>query len=387
MSRVEQHAVDAVVIGAGVIGLSVAFELGRAERRVLVLERGAAVACGATRASGGMLAPVSEVEFETDELVRLAGDSLRRYPGFIAEIERIGEIDCGYRDEGTLWVALEHDDLAELQHLAGSLAAKQLEAHWLDTDEIHAAEPHLTGRVLGGLRVASDHQVDPRALCLGLERAASRCGCRVETGVVVRAVETADDGRLVVRGVRSDGAPFGVCTPTVVLAAGAWSMHEMTLPIERLSLRPVKGQLVRLRGANLLRHVVRTPHVYIVPRADGQLLIGATMEEMGFDTTPTAGATMDLLRRSWQALPGIYDLELVEVSVGLRSAVDDHLPVVGETNVPGLYLACGHFRNGVLLAPATGHYLARWIVERREPAALSCFAPRRIAGTETAQPV
>jgi glycine oxidase len=228
--------------------------------------------------------------------------------------------------------------------------------------------------------------VDPRALCLGLERAATRCGCNVETGAVVRAVETAGDGRLVVRGVRSDGASFALVTTTVVLAAGAWSMHELTLPIERLSLRPVKGQLVRLRGAQLLRHVVRTPHVYIVPRADGQLLIGATMEEMGFDTTPTAGATMDLLRRSWQALPGIYDLEFVEVSVGLRSAVDDHLPVVGATEVPGLYLACGHFRHGVLLAPATAHYLARWIVEQREPAELSSFAPRRIAGTETAHP-
>jgi len=387
MSRTEQQTVDAVVIGAGVIGLSVAFELGRASRRVLVLERGAAVACGATRASGGMLAPVSEVEFESDELIGLAADSLRRYPAFVEEVERIGEVDCGYRGEGTLWVALERDDLAELQHLAGSLAAKQLETRWLDIDEIHTAEPHLTGRVLGGMRVASDHQVDPRALCLGLERALTRCGCDVETGAVVRAVETADDGGLVVRGVRSDDASFAIRTPTVVLAAGAWSMHEIRLPIERLSLRPVKGQLVRLRGAQLLRHVVRTPHVYIVPRADGHLLIGATMEEMGFNTTPTAGATMDLLRRGWQALPGIYDLELVEVSVGLRSAVDDHLPVIGPTQVPGLHLACGHFRHGVLLAPATAHYLARWILEQREPAALSCFAPRRIAGAETARPV
>jgi len=386
MSRTAHQTVDAVVIGAGVIGLSVAFELARASRRVLVLERGAAVACGATRASGGMLAPVSEVEFESEELVSLAGDSLRRYPAFVEQVERIAEIDCGYRDEGTLWVALERDDLAELQHLAGSLAAKGLEADWLSADEIHAVEPHLTGRVLGGMRVASDHQVDPRALCLGLERALSLCGGDVETGAVVRAVESAD-GPLAVRGLRSDGSPLAVRTQTVVVAAGAWSMHELTLPIECLGLRPVKGQLVRLRGAELLRHVVRTPHVYIVPRADGQLLVGATMEEMGFDTTPTAGATMDLLRRSWQALPAIYDLELVEVSVGLRSAVDDHLPVVGATRVPGLYLACGHFRNGVLLAPATAHYLTRWIVEQREPAELSGFAPRRIVRAESAQGV
>jgi glycine oxidase len=200
----------------------------------------------------------------------------------------------------------------------------------------------------------------------------------VATGAAVERVE-AEDGRVgAVLGRDGEGRPFRVEAETVVVAAGAWSGRDLDLPIDRLALRPVKGQLVRLHGPRLLRHVVRTPEVYLVPRADGELLIGATMEEMGFDLSPTGGAAMDLLRRAWAALPGVYDLRLVEVSVGLRSAVDDHLPVVGATEVEGLFLALGHFRNGVLLAPATAHYLARWVAGGEPPGELAPFAPGRL---------
>jgi glycine oxidase len=145
----------------------------------------------------------------------------------------------------------------------------------------------------------------------------------------------------------------------VVLAAGAWVTATVRSPLQDLGVRPVKGQLLRLRGAApLLRHVVRHPDVYLVPREDGELLVGATMEEVGFDPAVTAGAMLDLLRHAWQVVPGIYDLELSEVSVGFRSAVRDHLPVLGPTEVPGLHLAVGHFRNGILLAPITAALVA-----------------------------
>jgi glycine oxidase len=166
----------------------------------------------------------------------------------------------------------------------------------------------------------------------------------------------------------------------VVLAAGAWCDRELRHPLGETGIRPVKGQLVRLRGPRLLRHVVRTPDVYLVPREDGELLVGATMEEMGFDVGSTAGAVMDLLRHGWEALPGIYDLELAEVSVGLRSAVEDHLPLIGASGIEGLFLATGHFRNGILLAPGTAHHLARQMTEGREPRELRPFRPGRGMG-------
>jgi glycine oxidase len=325
-----------------------------------------------------MLAPVSEAELETAQLLELGCDSLRRFPGFVAGVESLAGEACGYLADGTVWVAVDRDGVAELNHLLGTLHAKGLEARPLDGDGLRRLEPHLAGRVLGGLEVASDHQVDPRRLCGCLKTAVEKLGSTVMRGARAERVEATGGRVAAVHGRYGDGRPFRIDAETVVVAAGAWSGRHLDLPIEPLGVRPVKGQLVRLRGPRLLSRVVRTPEVYLVPRADGELLIGATMEEMGFDLSPTAGAVMDLLRGAWEALPGVYDLELAEVSVGLRSAVDDHLPVVGGTEIEGLFLAFGHFRGGVLLAPATAHYLAQWIARGRRPPELEPFAPGRL---------
>jgi glycine oxidase len=163
-----------------------------------------------------------------------------------------------------------------------------------------------------------------------------------------------------------------------------WS-GDVDAPLPPLGLRPVKGQLVRLGGPELLRHVVRSPDVYLVPRRGGELLVGATMEEQGFDGLPTAGAVLDLLREAWRILPGTYDLAVIELSVGFRPAVRDHRPVIGATSTHGLYVATGHFRNGVLLAPATAHHLADWIVEGRRPPALAPFGVERMEMPATAR--
>jgi glycine oxidase len=378
MSRWSGERADVVVVGAGVIGLALAYELGRRGRRTLLLERDRPGA-GATWAAGGMLAPVSEAETDPPALIDFGRDSLRRYPTFVAEVERLAGASCGYQREGTLWVALDRDDAAELAHVRETLVAKGLAVRPLGVDELRAREPHLSGRALVGLLVAEDHQVDPRALVGALERANSRLGVEVRAGSAVQRIERTSHGTLLVSGQQTGGGAVAEEAGTVVVAAGAWGAGEIELPTPPPGIRPVKGQLVRLRGPRLLRCVVRTPHVYLVPRADGELLVGATVEEMGYDLAPTAGATLDLLRRAWQALPGIYDLHLAEVSVGLRAAVDDHLPVIGETDVPGLFLAGAHFRNGVLLAPATAHYLADWIERGRAPEALAPFAPERLA--------
>jgi glycine oxidase len=148
--------------------------------------------------------------------------------------------------------------------------------------------------------------------------------------------------------------------------------------VSPLGLRPVKGQLVRLGGPELIRHVVRSPEVYLVPRRGGELLVGATMEERGFDALPTAGAVLDLLREAWRLLPAVYELTVTELSVGLRPVVRDHRPVIGGTGTRGLYVATGHFRNGVLLAPATAHHLADLITSGSVPAALVPFRAERL---------
>jgi glycine oxidase len=176
-----------------------------------------------------------------------------------------------------------------------------------------------------------------------------------------------------------------VACDVAVLAAGVWS-GDVEAALPPLGLRPVKGQLVRLAGPELLRHVVRSPDAYLVPRRGGELLVGATMEEQGLDALPTAGAVLDLLREAWRILPGVYDLSVTELSVGFRPAVRDHRPVVGAAATHGLYVATGHFRNGVLLAPATAHHLAEWIVEGVPPPALAPFGVERLERAATAVP-
>jgi glycine oxidase len=162
-----------------------------------------------------------------------------------------------------------------------------------------------------------------------------------------------------------------------VLAAGVWT-REVAAPGPSWPVRPVKGQIVRLAGPPLLDRVIRHPRVYLVPRRDGELVVGATMEEQGLDPDPTAGAVMELLRDAWQLLPGIYDLRVVELAVGFRPAVPDHLPLIGAAATGGLFLATGHFRHGILLAPATGHHLAELIGGGAAPPELAPFDPGRL---------
>lgn len=367
---------DVVVVGAGVIGLTVAYELLRRGRRVTLLERDRPGG-GATRASGGMLAPTSEADLEEAVLIDFALDSLRRYPRFVADLEALTGRSCGYRTEGTLWVALNRDDEGDLDHLRAMQAAKGLRSRRLTGDEALALEPHLSGRVLSGLLVEEDHQVEPRALARCLEAAVLALGGTLATGCRVARLDAARDGRVSVSGTRGD-TPFDTACDAAVLAAGAWSSVDVVAPLPDLGVRPVKGQVVRLRGPRLLGHVVRTPDAYLVPRADGELVVGGTMEEQGFDEASTAGAVMDLLRRAWRVVPGIYDLAVAELSVGFRPAVRDHLPVIGAAPVPGLFVATGHFRNGILLAPATGHYLAELMVSGDPPPALAPFGVARL---------
>jgi glycine oxidase len=364
-----------VVVGGGVVGLATGYELARRGPQVLVLEAGD-LPGAATWAAAGMLAPTSEADLADASLVDLELDSLRRYPSFVAGIESISGRSCGHRTEGTLWVALNRDQEGDLDRLAAMQEAKGLAARWLAVPEVLAREPHVSGRVVAGLLIGEDHQVDPRALSDGLGAAIGALGGQVAMGCRVTRIEHRA-GRVEGVSGMAGGTPFQVACDVVVVAAGVWS-GTVEGPLPPLGLRPVKGQLVRLAGPELVRHVVRTPEVYLVPRHGGELLVGATMEEQGLDALPTAGATFELLREAWRVLPGIYDLAVTELSVGFRPALHDHRPVIGAAATRGLFVATGHFRNGVLLAPATAHYLAEWIVGGSPPAALAPFRLERL---------
>lgn len=341
---------DVTIVGGGVIGLAIGWELARRGRRVAVVER-ARIGGGATAVAGGMLAPAAELEGADPAFVTLALESARLYPGWVAGIEAASGRSCRHRAEGTLLVALHRDHAAELDHAARARAAFDLRAERLSASQIHALEPRITPRAIGGWILPDDHQVDPRALAAALGAALRARGALILEDTTVTRMEGSTlhlvhGGEALVLGSRD-----------LVLASGHASNEAIPGASPGLPLRPVKGQVVRLRGETLLRHVVRTPEVYLVPRAEGELFVGATQEEVGLDASPTAGAVFELLRAAHAVLPGVTELALEAVDVGFRPALRDHLPALGALG-PGRWVATGHFRNGVLLAPATARHMA-----------------------------
>lgn len=375
-----------VVVGGGIIGLSIAYELVRRGRHPVVLDETPRGETGetATRVAAGMLAPASEADDEPAAVVALGRDSLARYPAFVASVERDSERTCGYRDEGTLWIAVNRDEDAELERLLRAQARHGIDVRKLDAAQVRDLEPHVTPRAVGGMLASGDHSVDPRRLVEALALAVRRGGGVIHAGWCVDRIEASPvrDGWRV--GGTEGGWRNAVDAGCVVVAAGA----RATAGIEWIGasvgceVRPVRGEVVRLGGAPLVERSIRTPRIYLVPRTDGELVIGATSEERGFDPRPTAGGTMDLLRHAFVAVPGVYDLAFVEVSAGWRPATVDHVPVIDRV-APGLFAALGHYRNGILLAPATAQLLAEFIVGDERPPALARFGIDRFRSEGT----
>lgn len=371
------HAADVVVVGGGVVGLSIAWRSAARGLSVTVLDP--APGSGASHVAAGMLAPVTEVAYGEEALLRVNLESARRYPAFVAELESDSASEVGYRSTGTLAVASDSDDRTVLDELARFQHSLGLDATPLSRRECRRLEPMLSPSVRGGVLVPGDHSVDSRRLTAALLVAGERSGASVHAsrvrGLVVRA------GR--VTGVElADGTTLSA--GTVVLAAGCWS-GALTLPDEVLPpVRPVKGQLLRLRArtahpfcSRTVRGLVRGTSVYVVPRANGEVVVGATVEEMGFDTTVTAGAVYELLRDAHEILPGITELTWTEASAGLRPGSPDNAPLVGPSALPGLVLATGHYRNGVLLAPVTADAVAELLIAGSMPHELAPFDPGR----------
>ncbi len=363
--------VDVLVVGGGVIGLSVAWRAAQGGRSVAVVDDDPGG--GASRAAAGMLAPVTEASYGEERLLGLARASLERYPSFVAELEDAAGQRVGLRTAGTLVVGFDADDVAALDRLHAYQRELGLAAERLAPSACRRREPGLGTRVRGGLAVPGDHSVDPRALHAALRVAAERAGVRL---VAARAQE------LLVEGGRATGLLVDgrrLSAETVVLAAGAASARLAGVP--PLPVRPVKGQVLRLRGAPVLegtvRALVRGREVYLVPYAGDRLVVGATVEELGFDPRVTAGAVLDLLRDACEVVPGVSELELVETLARFRPGTPDNAPLLGAGPLPGLVLATGHHRNGVLLTPVTADAVGALLVTGVLPEVAVAFSAAR----------
>ena len=429
---------DVLVIGGGVIGLSIAWRAAQRGLRVAVAdpEPGG----GASHAAAGMITPISEAAYAEKELFRLGRESQRRYPAFTAELTGLTGEPTGYRQAGTLQVAYDADDLAILGEYQALQESFGVTVRRLTARECRQAEPMLSPAVRGGLLAADDASVDPRLLTRALVAAAVLASVDIVRQPAAEILTaggghgtahdgTAHDGTArdgtashgtardgtardgtashgtardrAVSDSRVAGALLGdgtrILAPWVVLAAGWNSATIAGLPPGIAPpVRPVKGQILRLRSgtggpgtsgpdgmpgllARSVRGIVHGSAVYLVPRDSGELVIGATQEELGTDTRVTAGGVWELLRDARTIVPGITELELAEAVAGLRPGTPDNAPVLGPSPLPGLVLATGHFRAGVLLAPVTADVIAEYLATRRLPDLAAAFTPRRFA--------
>lgn len=369
---------DVIVIGAGVIGLATAWRAAARGLRVTLVDP--EPASGASRVAAGMLTPVSELAYGEEALLALSIAAQERYGSFIAELEELTGQDTAYRTDGLVQVAFDADDFAWLNDLREFQESLGLPTERLTGRECRNLEPMLAPSVRGGLFAPKDGSIDPRRLTAALLAAVDRSG-----GTLVRDRAA----RLVVRRDRATGVLLGdgteLAADRTVLAAGPWSHLLEGLPPGVVpTVRPVKGQVLRLQGSpgllnRTVRGVVKGSSIYLVPRADGEFVIGATQEELGYDRTVTAGGVWELLRDARELVPGVTELRFAEQTAGLRPGSPDNAPMLGATTLPGLLLAAGHFRNGILLAPITGDIMAEVLATGRPPKIAEPFGPTRFA--------
>ncbi len=345
---------DVAVAGGGLVGLAVAWRAARRGLSVTVVDD--APGSGASAAAAGMLAPVTEAGYREGALLRLGLDSLARWPAFAAELEADAGTPVGLRTAGTLVVGLDEDDVRELDALHAFQEELGLTARRLTPRETRRREPALATRVRGGLLVEGDHSVDGRAVHAALLAAAAATGVALVRDRVAEVL--VDGGRAT--GLRLAGGGT-VPADTTVLALGA---HSGELPgVPPLPVRPVKGQILRMAGADGLlegtvRALVRGRPVYLVPYGGDRLVVGATSEDRGFDARVTAGGVHDLLHDAIDLVPEVSELELTETLARWRPGTPDNAPLLGVSSLPGLVLATGHHRNGVLLTPVTAEATA-----------------------------
>lgn len=372
---------DAVIAGGGVIGLSAAWLAARDGLDVVVVDP--SPGNGASWAAAGMLAPVTEVHYNEEALLELNLRAAEAWPGFAAELEEASGYDVGYRPCGTLAVAADAGDRAVLEDLHRFQVELGLASTWCSVAECRSLEALLSPRIRGGILVPGDHQADPRRLVRALLSACRQAGVTLVNDRVERVLTEGSR----VTGVACSGNTE-ILADRVVLATGAWTAAVAGLPAGALPpVRPVKGQILRLRfPADIplpdrnIRGIVQGSSLYLVPRLDGELVCGATVEERGEDTSVTAGAVYSLLRDAQIILPAMAEAELVETLAGLRPGTPDNAPYLGKGALDGLVVATGHYRNGILLAPVSASVVVSLLAGKPVPAWAEPFSPDRRPG-------
>ncbi|HEY6297973.1 MAG TPA: glycine oxidase ThiO, partial [Streptosporangiaceae bacterium] len=375
---------DVVMAGGGVIGTAIAWRAAAAGLDVVVVDPD--LGNGATLVAAGMLAPVSESLFGEGELLRLNLLAVGRFGSFAAELEELTGHRVGLRREGTLAIAYDPGDQAALVRLTAFRRSAGLDAQELDSRACRALEPFLAPDVRGGVLFSGDWSVDNRRYAAALREAMRMVKVRTIRDRVVGV--RVSGGRAA--GVRlEDGGK--VDAVAVVVAAGCWTGSVAGVPdAVRAAVRPVKGQLLRLRHpaglppvlTRSVRAIVRGIDVYLVPRADGELIVGATQEERGPDQTVTAGAVHDLLHDAMSVLPVTSELILAETCVGLRPGTPDNGPIVGRCGPDGLLMATGHYRNGILMSPVTADAAVALLTGQPPAPEWAPFTPQRFTTAE-----
>jgi glycine oxidase len=363
---VTSSSFDVAVAGGGAIGLACAWRAAQRGLSTVVLDSGDPAAW---QVAAGMLAPVTEAEFGEAALLELGLRSARGFADFCAELAEASGEDPGHRPVGTLAVARDADEAAALDRLLAFRRELGLEVERLRPSQARRTEPALAPTVRLALDVPGDHSVDPRRLVAALRAAVTRAGATIRHS---RVIALAD-------GLRLESGEV-IRADQVVLATGA---AQPDVPEDaRVPVRPVKGQVLRLRdprGPGLVERTIRGAEAYLVPRSDGAYVLGATMEERGWDTAPTAGGVYELLRDMSEIVPGVLELEIEELLAGLRPATPDNLPAIGRGAAEGLVWATGHFRNGILLTPVTSDLVAGALTGEALPDWAAPADPRRFA--------
>jgi len=345
---------DVIIIGAGIIGLSLAISLRKQGLRVLVVERGEP-GREASYAAAGMLAPVgAEIP---KALSGLAEASARRYPEFVHELEDESGMKVDFREQGTILLS-SNSDLPTA-------------AEALSFDDLRSFEPELRVGAVFNLRAAliGERSVDPRLLTAAAIKAARHREVDISSGTEVKCLLVSGDRAI---GVQTERTSYSA--GTVVNCAGAWAG---TVPPHRFPVRPVKGQMLAVVQGPALKHVVRSDKVYVVPRSDGRLVIGSTLEDVGYNKDISVNTIQSLFQAAVELLPELEKSKKHDAWAGLRPGTPDHLPVMGETSTPGYFVATGHYRDGILLSPITAEVMTSIILDLASGREIANFSPSR----------
>ena len=353
-----------IIIGGGIIGLSIGWRLLReGSERVIIFETGEAGRSSAAWVAAGMLSPRAEAGFEDLDIYEEGLRSMELYPQFLHELsEDVGEITPAIDPCGTLVCAINADQARELDRQFEFRKRAGIPVQKLSGFEAREREPLLSTKVTSALWLEADAQINNRKLLVALREAFLKRGGILREGSTV--------SEIIVRNGKAEAVKYGDEEEegeSITISAGAWSSRIIgTGP--SVSVRPVRGQMIGLRMTPQfsLQQPARTPQVYIVPKDDGRLLVGATAEEVGFDNRVIAGSIMELLHYAWELVPAIYELEIEEMLAGFRPATRDHRAMVGQSEIPNLYYATGHWRHGILMAPLTAETIAKAIMQDAE---------------------